>query len=790
MKIYDLTDIAPEHLADVGGKARGLYQLSRCGLMIAPGFVITGLESEVGLQAVADYYEKSGMGTVAVRSSATAEDGADFSSAGQYATVLNVVGKTAVKKAIKTCMASLDSETASRYSEYFSVAKSEQMCVIVQEMICADVSGVCFTQQQGDENTMHIEAVSGLGEQLVSGQAQTHTYQVNKHTLDAAGDSLLNNQLLAQIARGAKMASEQLGMPLDTEWAVCGGRLFWLQARPITVVEEINPFELDSEYIPDDHVLTTCNVGEMLPGAATPLTLSTSIKSIDYGIRKMSCVVGVAKNVEDIPRGAGIASVGNTQFINLTTLQTITDHVYGGDRNGAPLSICGYIPKDMPVQPVPKIHPLVRLNNTRRYFMMLMGTNKACAKAAKLADSFAIAQHGSCKAQYDAIDAVMDVLDEAFWLHYVASGHSGAMNSALFFILLDDGLEAEEAKRKIAGALEDIENIESVDILRSLRAVARAMMRENSDVASYDAERLAEYLKKCEDESEYALVYFMKRHGHRAIREAEMRSKSWHMDDVALCSFLKSIIDSGAKELPKEKTYEKNIEALLEGRKGLLRGVIKYLIKQARKGVVNREFTKSKVMKVLDQFKIAYHHLTQLMTAQGLLPDEDLVFFLTHDELRRLIDTKDAALVKKAIGRRRVFEEQKAFSFDEVCVGKPKPIEVDYSGMDGIKVLMGSSVSRGKAVGKARVVKSVDEANELKKGEIMVAPFTDIGWSPYYCMLGALVTEVGSALSHGAVVAREYALPLVSGIPHATKVIKTGDMIRVDAYTGEVAIIG
>jgi len=72
----------------------------------------------------------------------------------------------------------------------------------------------------------------------------------------------------------------------------------------------------------------------------------------------------------------------------------------------------------------------------------------------------------------------------------------------------------------------------------------------------------------------------------------------------------------------------------------------------------------------------------------------------------------------------------------------------------------------------------------------MVAAFTDIGWSPYYSMIGALVTEVGSALSHGAVVAREYALPLVANIPFATQRIKTGDTLSVDGTTGEVAIIG
>jgi len=789
MMIYDLTDIAGERLDDVGGKARGLYQLAKCGLPIAPGFVVVDIDSEIALQAAADHYSESGMAKVAVRSSATAEDGADFSSAGQYATVLDVEGKSAVKKAIQTCTASLNSETASSYSNYFSSAHSDKMCVIVQEMVDADVSGVCFTQQPGDENTILIEAAAGIGEALVSGHVQAHTYEVDKQSMEAQGDDLLSAQLVQKIAAGAQLASEKLETPLDTEWAVKDGRLVWLQARPITVTEEIDPFELDSEYMPENNVQTTCNVGEALPGAATPLALTTTVKSIDYGIRKFEAFVS-NKRVEEVPYCAGISNVGNTLFVNLSTLQRITDHIYGGDRDGAPLSICGYVPDDMTYPPIPEISKLERIRNTRRYFGMLMGTNKACRKADKLAQRFIIPQKDNSRVQYEAIDDVMDVMNDAYWLHYVSSGHSGAMNSTLFFILVEKGMEHEEARRKIAGTLEDIDDIESVDILRSLRNVARALMRENPEVKDMSAEQLAEYLKNCEGESEYALVYFIKRHGHRAIREMEIQSKSWHMDDVALCSFLKSIIDSGAKELPKEKTYEQNIEVLLEGQKGGLRGLIKYLIKQARKGVVNREFTKSRLIKVIDQYKIAYRHLAGLLVEEKLLPDEELLFFLTHEELGRLIDTQDMALVKKALGRRRVFEEQKTYQFEEVTVGKPKPIEIDYSSMEGSTVFSGSSVSRGKAVGKARVVTSVEDANQLEKGEIMVASFTDIGWSPYYCMLGALVTEVGSALSHGAVVAREYALPLVSGIPHATRRIKTGDMISVDAIKGEVAIIG
>ena len=249
MKIYSLDSIDSAGLEKAGGKAKGLHQLFSCGLNVAPGFVIIDIDSEINVQEAADYYEKSGMGRVAVRSSATAEDGADFSSAGQYLTVLGAEGKQQVKKAIKQCLGSLTGETAKSYSSYFSEAKSEKMSVIVQQMIEADVSGVCFTQHDGDDGFVHIEAVGGLGESLVSGLAQANTYIVQRGTDEAQGDELLPSQLVRQIADEAAKASEELGIPLDTEWAVADGRLFWLQARPITVTETVDPFELDTQYI-------------------------------------------------------------------------------------------------------------------------------------------------------------------------------------------------------------------------------------------------------------------------------------------------------------------------------------------------------------------------------------------------------------------------------------------------------------------------------------------------------------------------------------------------------------
>jgi pyruvate,water dikinase len=106
--------------------------------------------------------------------------------------------------------------------------------------------------------------------------------------------------------------------------------------------------------------------------------------------------------------------------------------------------------------------------------------------------------------------------------------------------------------------------------------------------------------------------------------------------------------------------------------------------------------------------------------------------------------------------------------------------------VQGGDVMQGTPLSRGVAVGRARVARTPEEAAAMQPGEILVTPFTDVGWTPYFSRAAGLATEVGSVLSHGAVVAREYGLPAIAGLPGVTRRFKTGDMLRVDGNTGEL----
>ncbi|MHB1377439.1 MAG: PEP/pyruvate-binding domain-containing protein [Candidatus Humimicrobiaceae bacterium] len=796
MQILDLKNIPESVYSSVGGKARGLNSLDRAGLKIAPGFVIRGIENEEDIDKAVDFYLGSGLGMIAVRSSATTEDSEDFSHAGQYLSFLNVCGKDDVKIATRRCLDSLNNINAASYSNIFKQEGKAEMSVIIQKMIKAQKAGVCFTQDPiAGGNYMLIEAVQGLGEQLVSGSTSGIQYRIpvngTFNTADSE-DGLLNTKELARIRDEALLASRFMDRPLDTEWAIDNnGELFWLQARPITSIDEPDFDELDVGLDISNNVITSCNISEMLPGAVTPLSISTSVDAIDFGMRKMFVKTGVFKTMEDIPPASCVLSVSNHLFINLSTIYKMEDCVLGASSEAVDLSICGRVLDDIHQQKIKKLNILVRMNNGRKYFSLLLSKDRARRKIVKIAKDFKISIKDTPLELFSEIDNNLPVLKEAFWLHYITSGHSGAMASALFMILKRDIADNEKIRSVISSVLEDIDGIESVDILRSLRRLASAILLENPSSASatLSASSLIDLIKKADGEIKDVYDYFIERHGHRAIREAEIRSKSWKSDEEGLADYLKVVLISGAIEEIKDNSANRNISELLESYKGIKKNALKYIIGQARTGVKNRELSKSMCIKVLEQFKVAYSFLAKKLVISGLLPDEDLIYFLQHAEIRQLVMEGGPKLIKKALARRRLLPEEQLLKFKEVYIGKPVPVTIETLKAEIGTVLDGSPCSRGKATGKARVVKTIEDANKLEKGEIMVAAFTDIGWSPYYCLIGALVTEIGSVLSHGVVVAREYSLPLVANISGATQLIKTGDTVYVDGDAGKVTIL-
>ena len=331
--------------------------------------------------------------------------------------------------------------------------------------------------------------------------------------------------------------------------------------------------------------------------------------------------------------------------------------------------------------------------------------------------------------------------------------------------------------------LSNIPNIESADILSRLQEMAALIKKRHPEAVRFTAEELLEYIKN-DAEAHAKYQDFLSRHGHRCIKEAEMRSKPWRDDEIPLMNYLQSIINSPMNLVQSDEKIDLR-KAFAFIRNPLLKRASILFAQKARQAVVDREYTKSRLIQIIDLFKQQYARLAQQLVAAGLLADTDLIYFLTHPEIGKLIDG-DSTLPAVAERRRKAYAIQENLSFDDIYIGKPTADVFTVEENDG--VMKGVPVSNGECEGIVRVIYSVDDANKLKKGEIMVARFTDIGWTPYYSIVSGMITEIGSSLSHGAVVAREYGLPAIVNMKGATKLLKNGDRIRMDAGKGTVVI--
>ena len=796
MKKFNLGQIEDQYIDKVGGKARGLDRLIKEGFCVPKGFVLFDIELDTDLEEATAFFEDSRLTRVAVRSSATAEDGEDCSYAGQFVTVLNVEGRLAFQDALKQCIGSLKTKLTDTYSKNFANSQKSGMTVVVQQMLVPECAGVCFTANPQDSNQIIVEAVDGLGEQLVSGEKSAVQYI---EQIDTFHDFICDNsskkiappltkELLCQIYIQGLEIQSIMGVPQDLEWAVYNGKLFWLQARPITTLDSVleTEFNFDKDII--GHATTKFNIGEMLPGAVTPLSLTTTVYAIDWGIRRMLNIIGANKKMREIPDFGCVFSSYGHLFMNLTQLYRVANTTFLAGKKNIDFSICDreLVGDENGIIAGKKKWFIPRLYYSFRYIAFIMSYKKAIKQIDRLAKKFIITHDNTPQGLYNAIDKSLVDVNIAALLHYVTSGHGGAMSSAVTNALNKKLKCTEKSRSVLAQMLERIDGIESADILHSLSKVADTVLLEEPKAKNFSVEQLQDYLQLVNSKVKEAIATFMKRHGHRAVREAELRNKSWANDEVAFVKYLKTVING---TLPSaENASVPNLKAIAKenGFKGMQAGKIVYFAKQARAGVVNREFSKAKLIKVFDVLKSAYGSLATKLVEIERIPDEDIIYFLTHKEVGQLVKTQNPKLIKKALQRRRIIKQQATLTFKEVYVGIPVPYIIDYSASENKNILQGTPVSRGIVTGTARVVQSIEDAEKLQKGEIMVAEFTDIGWSPFYCLIDGLVTEVGSALSHGAVVAREYALPLVAGVAGATKLIQTGDIITIDGNAGIV----
>ena len=794
MKIFDLSSIPSDMLQSVGGKAKGLNQLINMGFKVPDGFILFDVIEQNDYEEAYEYYKGKELGKVAVRSSATIEDGTNFSNAGQYETFLNVDTKDEFISAVKGCIDSLNNYRSQVYSKTFlSGDKAEvenKMTVVVQKMVDAKCAGVLFTKDPMKAKAVLIECVDGLGESLVSGAKTAQQYKVEDGKILDNENNLLEDEEVLSLYQSAKKAEKEFGMPMDMEWAMDSDKnIYFVQARPITVSveDEVTISEFDYAHDVTDQTITTCNVREMLSTAVTPLTMSTSVFGLDYGMRKMMEKNHSIKNVDDLPPFSCITPFYNNMFFNQTTNYIVSYRIAGTSKESSDVVICGRVLDEFPDKfsdPSPQI---VRLARMFYFLPYILSGKKAVGGMQKVVDNLHFNYDDTIEGLYKQTEDNFEYLKEAWFCHYCSSYFSGAASMMATRALTKMLGDYNKVSFLLSGALTNIEGIESAKIVDMMKDLAKCIIKNNPDATKYDKDQLADYIKNATGEVKECYDNFMKINGHRGINESEMRVRCWGDDLVGFCEALKgSIVSIDKEDIVKTKDWTDYVDEIMSLVKRSKRKGIKSQIIKARAGAWTREHTKSRCIYVTNAFRKAYNLIAEKMVEAGMLPDKDLIFFLTKEEIGKLIGG-DNNLIKKAMKRRRLYPEQCALRFEEVYSGKPIPIKDDVT-LDKSD-FQGTPASPGIVTGKARVIRSVEDANKLQQGEIMVVSLTDVGWTPYYCLASGLITEIGSCLSHGVVVAREYGLPTIVSVKDIMHSIKDGDVITMDGTKGTVTLV-
>ena len=304
-----------------GGTLAYLYQRRYPvpdGLVILPsGFADDQLSEEAWTQvkiSLERLRKTGGNVTFAVRSSALGEDSARASFAGQFETVLDVSTDDQILSAIQTVRQSRHSERVRAYSQARGIPVIQDMAVVVQQMVHADISGVLFTADpvDGSRTKMVGNFIHGQGEKLVGGENQATSFTIERLKYKYHGPAEMERFARRLYKLAARLESD-LGSPQDIEWAVKGNKVYILQSRPITTLLGWDPVTGESnDSLTGDYAWSSVNVGEAAAVVMTPLTW--------WSIWRASF-----DQVEIVPGYSIVGNIGGRAYFNATVLTHMHD---------------------------------------------------------------------------------------------------------------------------------------------------------------------------------------------------------------------------------------------------------------------------------------------------------------------------------------------------------------------------------------------------------------------------------------------------------------------------------
>ena len=754
---------------------------------------------------------------VAVRSSATAEDLPEASFAGQQDTFLDVLGLDAALTAVVECWSSLWTERAIAYRARNAVDHAAvALAVVVQEMVAAEASGVMFTADPltGHRGRTVVDAVFGLGEKLVSGQVtpdhfevETATGRILERHHQGQRPTLSDAQLTALVAVGARVA-DHFGGPQDLEWTRVGDDLRLVQTRPITSLYPLPEgapadslwfsFGAFQGMLEPIHPLGQDALRQMAVGGASLFGARLDYRTLSFlhvaGERLWIRADGLLRN------GIGhraLPAIMNGVDPNAATLvkRFVLEDAYAAAPGSARRAVPGIVRTLGPLLPrlsgtlVAPEGTRLRLDRHVDELIAALGTRlDAAARIARPERRLA----ARLRALEEAGPHAFRTLLPDF---FPIMGPSVAMTQRLRTLAARTGLP--DADALALTTLRALPGNVTTEMDLALWAVAQAIRSDApaaGALASGDpAELAASYLGgRLPRAAQDAVADFMARYGMRGVSEIDLGAPRWRDQPEAVFRTLASYVAIDPDDGP-DVAYERGrlaaedaVARLAAASTPAHAGQIRFLASRVRAMFGARETPKFTLIRVFGLLRAALDASGGDLVAAGVLDAPDDVYFLHADELHGAFGRPE---LRPLVAQRRLVRarEQRRTRVPVMLVGDGRTF-YDAGAGDSDADLAGLGVSPGVVEGVARVVHD-PATSELRPGEILVCRGTDPAWTPLFLTASGLVTEVGGLMTHGSVVAREYGLPAVVGVPDATLRLADGPRIRLDGTAGTLTFL-
>ncbi len=757
--------------------------------------------------------------TVAVRSSATAEDLPEASFAGQQDTFLNVQGYGALLEAVKRCWASLWTARAIGYRARQGIrAEGLSLAMVVQLLAPAEAAGILFTVNPitGRRGQAVVSAAWGLGEAVVGGlvtpdslvvdkaggtvlERQTADKQVMTARVDGGTEEqpvpaelrrapVLDDETAAELVRLGVQIEALYGRPMDIEWALADGKLAILQARPITALPDEGMESVTEWPLPDPKgPYMRGSIADFVPDPLTPLFGSTAIPAINAAmVRTMKDMIGA-----DAPVLGGIWT-------------TINGYVYQHAKIGC---------RDLGWVMFRMLPAFPRLLRNAEWHWREVAHPRYAAAVARWRER-PTRDLTAAQLLEGALELTSAMADYLTALQVDALG-TAAGTEGLFTAVYNKLARREgdpPAPALLLGS--DSLPIRAEKLLYDLAQ----WCREHDDLAAYllavPSGRLAAQWSAAqappgvgdEDWREWQRRFgeYLAQYGH-SLYNLDF-SKALPADEpLPLLEALKLFVRGrGADPHQRQRKLlaqrEAAVQATLSRARGLKLRLLRWTLRWAQTFAWVREDCIFDIGLGYPVLRRLLGGLGDRLTVAGAIAQAGDVYWLELAELERLAPALDRGeAVRHMAGdieeRKKIWQARKRVTPPQQLPARGRVMGIKTDAFLPVSaeeqvgnVLKGVAASPGQVVATARVLHGPQDFQFMQPGDILVAEVTTPAWTPLFAMAAAIVTDIGGPLSHGSIVAREYGIPAVMGTGVATQRIRSGQVVTVDGSAGTVTL--